>query len=555
MPITHAFDDTRPDDGTASLGPDAWNAAHVVEGAYTGTITIGSRTFTITDGQFVSVAAVAGFPRLALYMPPTTHSAALKARYDTVIFMLTETDATEIATMRSANPDITILVYNVANAVNILPTAGASHYLNVELRSVSADWFVTRVGSTLASSLDATSTSITVADGTKFTTGDVVVIGGTPASPFCADSPTNRTAEVAVVTNVSGNTLTVRTRAATGYEVWPSKAHDSGTYIAPIASRWVNTVQMNQVDSGTFACPSVDVGSGSETFNSWNARRSKTYLDSLDFDGVFLDTFDWQTAKIAGVDVNRDGTTDYNSSTLITALNAGLTAQASATRTQLGAEAVIVSNGSYYASSLNGQMFEGWPGVAWDLATWNAYYGGLGSPPQYGSYINSAMNATSPQHPIVVGHGGVAYSGTNGTAGFDADDYRYVRYSLCSALLADGYYCYDDDASSYATYLWWFDEYDNAGVGQGYLGQPTGDAVKLSTSLTGGVDNVWRRDYENGIVIVNPNVSGTVTVTLGATFTKIDGRTGYSDTTVNDGSSVTSVTLSARDGIVLLNGA
>jgi len=56
------------------------------------------------------------------------------------------------------------------------------------------------------------------------------------------------------------------------------------------------------------------------------------------------------------------------------------------------------------------------------------------------------------------------------------------------------------------------------------------------------VTNVWRRDFQNGIALVNPDTIAH-TVNLGGTFKKIAGRVGYSDTTVNNGASVTSVTL------------
>ena len=60
---------------------------------------------------------------------------------------------------------------------------------------------------------------------------------------------------------------------------------------------------------------------------------------------------------------------------------------------------------------------------------------------------------------------------------------------------------------------------------------------------------MWRRDYDGGIALVNPDTVAH-TVTLGGTFRKINGT---QDPTVNDGSLVTAVTLQPRDGIVLLN--
>ncbi|MGH8327315.1 MAG: hypothetical protein ACRET2_11175, partial [Steroidobacteraceae bacterium] len=53
----------------------------------------------------------------------------------------------------------------------------------------------------------------------------------------------------------------------------------------------------------------------------------------------------------------------------------------------------------------------------------------------------------------------------------------------------------------------------------------------------------------NGIALVNPKGNGTQTVQLGGTFVKIKGT---QDPSVNNGQTVTSVTLNDRDGIILL---
>ena len=111
------------------------------------------------------------------------------------------------------------------------------------MRSLSTDWIVTDVGSTLTGAVTATAITIPVADGTKFSAGDCVVIGGTPANPFTNDSPMNRTAELAVVQSVSGNTLTMYPRSpslqTTGY-FFPSRSQAGGTRIAPVSSSWVS---------------------------------------------------------------------------------------------------------------------------------------------------------------------------------------------------------------------------------------------------------------------------------------------------------------------------
>ncbi len=112
--------------------------------------------------------------------------------------------------------------------------------------------------------------------------------------------------------------------------------------------------------------------------------------------------------------------------------------------------------------------------------------------------------------------------------------------------MGDGYFAHRGGTrpSPQKNVLHWFDEYDDGGIGKGYLGQPSGAAYSVGS-------NVWRRDFTGGIALVNPDTVAR-TVTLGGTFRKIKGTQAPA---LNDGSLVTQVTLPARDGIVLLRDA
>ena len=116
---------------------------------------------------------------------------------------------------------------------------------------------------------------------------------------------------------------------------------------------------------------------------------------------------------------------------------------------------------------------------------------------------------------------------------------------------------------------WWYDEYSvNLSTGaavqsldaKGYLGVPVteaynaNDPTELLTVLL--VDNdskamqlAWRRDFEHGIVLVNPS-DVSKTIELNSTFRKIQGM--Y-DPQFNDGSEVTKITLPPKGGVILLN--
>lgn len=151
------------------------------------------------------------------------------------------------------------------------------------------------------------------------------------------------------------------------------------------------------------------------------------------------------------------------------------------------------------------------------------------------------MNLTIAPHLVVCGHGLAA----NGSDATTATPYQAMRYGIASVLLDDGYYAYspdgypDDQLASY-------DELggNDGGPPVGYLGYPT-----QAPPTTAWQSGVWRRDFDGGIALVNPKGNGQRTVTLGGTFKHL---TGTQNPTLNDGSTVTSVTLKDRDGLILL---
>jgi hypothetical protein len=117
-------------------------------------------------------------------------------------------------------------------------------------------------------------------------------------------------------------------------------------------------------------------------------------------------------------------------------------------------------------------------------------------------------------------------------------DYQGMRYGLASASMEDGYFAFQDQAKTGYSTAVWFDEY----------------GAKLGSAKTGPVRTAWksgvyRREFTNGIILVNPKGNGVRTVTLDGTFKKLKGTQAP---TVNNGATVTSVTLKDRDGIVLL---
>jgi hypothetical protein len=118
-----------------------------------------------------------------------------------------------------------------------------------------------------------------------------------------------------------------------------------------------------------------------------------------------------------------------------------------------------------------------------------------------------------------------------------ATDYQGMRYGLASCLLGNAYFHYDVGGSRNS--VGWFDEY-NAN-----LGAATSAAFPSAAYQKG----VYRRDFQNGIALVNPKGNGKQTVTLETSYRKLSGK---QDPSINNGETVTSVTLNDRDGIILL---
>jgi hypothetical protein len=133
--------------------------------------------------------------------------------------------------------------------------------------------------------------------------------------------------------------------------------------------------------------------------------------------------------------------------------------------------------------------------------------------------------------------------------------FQDMRQAICSALVvSNGHIAYVNNsfASTGATNVGaWYDEYGNYGTLPRYYLGVAEDLPVTSASQTW-TSGVYRRRFQNGWVLWNPRGNGVRTVNLGQTMRKLQGRSGFSDTTVNNGAQVTSVTLQDRDGLVLL---
>jgi hypothetical protein len=257
---------------------------------------------------------------------------------------------------------------------------------------------------------------------------------------------------------------------------------------------------------------------------------SNYYTPNPDIDGFFMDNVFTQP-RVAG-DWYRNGVVLQPSDPKAgAALQAGyerwfsLTHQLMPGKYQIGNVATWASGGtaipSGYQGMVDGGVMEAMIGKSYSIEGWGGWQAMM---TQYRSIL-AAMNA--PKLGIFNQWG-------------SPTDYQSMRYGLTSCLMNDGYYSFSSTSSGYNGVVW-FDEYNAK------LGMPT--AVPPTSAWQNGV---WRRDFTNGIALVNPKGNGAQTVQLGGTFVKLKGSQAPS---VNNGQTVTSVTLQDRDGIILLRQA
>lgn len=239
------------------------------------------------------------------------------------------------------------------------------------------------------------------------------------------------------------------------------------------------------------------------------------------WDGVFFDNVWTDVTWINNsIDSNKDGVAD-KAEAVNKAWNEGMKKVFNLTKTKAKKNIYIIGNGDKgYYGVINGIYFENF--------TTSRY---LSWEEKMKLYAQSSATHLNPTTPII----GNTAPNTNGQL-----DYRNMRFGLGSALLENGYYALDAGDQTHRE-RWWYDEYDLN------LGQPLSEAVSLS-GIKKYAKDLWRRDFENGIVLVNPTMKD-MEIDLGTDFEKIFGR---QDPYVNDGKIVSKITIKARDSLILL---
>jgi hypothetical protein len=255
-------------------------------------------------------------------------------------------------------------------------------------------------------------------------------------------------------------------------------------------------------------------------FNQYLAQFvSQEILSTGLWNGVFYDNA-WKDVKwLTGdtVDLNKDGLLDTE---IDYHWQQGMREIYQETRRLAGNKYILVGNATSdaYKNDLNGVMLESFPSF-------------LGWKQAMKTYASNQNGQEQPRFMIINVNTGNNGKNTN---------YKKVRFGLASTLLLDGYYSFDFGDQDHGQ-TWWYDEYSVD------LGNALGSAISLNNKPQFEED-VWRREYQNGIALVNATDQAQ-DVELGGDYEKIKGA---QDKVTNDGAIVSQVNLQSKDGLVML---
>lgn len=273
----------------------------------------------------------------------------------------------------------------------------------------------------------------------------------------------------------------------------------------------VNITGFTDIDAGGYRYP--------EWFAHWMHDNFFSPVPEFDiwyFDNVF-------PKPRVTADYTRDGVNEAPDDIQV-AYREGAVSEWAEARTLVPAAITFIGNVSdltsaEYTKQLDGGFLEALMGESYSIET-------LGSWDTMMNYYRSAMEHVKDDTLVIFNvHG-------------SARDYRLMRYGLCSCLLGNGHFSYSNIHDGYSSVLW-FDEYNIS------LGNPV-DPPPTDAYYSNGV---YRRRFDNGMVLVNPKGNGRQTVTVESGYRRIQGT---QSSLVNSGEPAADVTLNERDGIILL---
>ncbi|PIR95675.1 hypothetical protein COT93_00915 [Candidatus Falkowbacteria bacterium CG10_big_fil_rev_8_21_14_0_10_37_18] len=302
-------------------------------------------------------------------------------------------------------------------------------------------------------------------------------------------------------------------------------------------SWWLRDEQGNKISNwpGTYMLNISDQTGINNNGQHWNDYLVDFVVNEIKssnlWDGVFYDNVWGDISWLNGgnIDINNDGQRD-NASFMNDAWSKGMKKIFDKTREKVGPNFIVLANGQAYAdffSHFNGLMLERFP-APWDNGgTWK------GSIKVYSSLSSLHL---APSLPIL------------NVTDKDQTNYRHFRFGLTSALLGDGFYSFDYDITDHGQ-TWWYDEYN------WQLGNAKSSPYNLLAPTTAAADNIriepglWRRDFANGLAIINSTDSKQTYIFSQEDVEKIKGT---QDITVNNGQKINYIQLQPQDGVILL---
>lgn len=314
-----------------------------------------------------------------------------------------------------------------------------------------------------------------------------------------------------------------------------SNAHDwwARDFNGNFTSSFPNTYSVNITDY-------VKPDSNGDRYTRWAAKRDyEKYFFAPEWDIWMSDVVLWRPPNKTRSKIDFSGGTESDQDVINAAYRRGHRAHWQKIR-ELAPDIIIMPNIDWaesedvlgrrdipeYEAQVGAAILESMMGKSWSVETWGSWNKMM----QW--YRRTISYLVEPK---------IVKFGVSG----NPSDYQFFRYGFASCLMDNGYFAFNQNtAGEYATVAW-FDEYDLAGASNtSWLGRA------VSPPQTSAWKNgVYRRDFENGVALVNPKGNGAKTVSLEPGLLAIAGT---QDPVRNHGQPVSSITLQESDGIILI---
>ncbi len=465
--------------------------------------------------------------------------------------------------VRKHNPDAKLMTYFTNSVIRHASLANELQIYDGYMGDWPDKWFLTEAGTTLKGGINATQTKIPVNKWTQ--SGPVKGLNKPNWTIFREGYDVICDGEIMRIVGLDKNKQTIT--VVRGISGTTAGAHGNNLRIAPILRFWAGSYMMNLTDScpkaqihgavraENWAAYSFRISKMGVIPWFWNIGGDQ---DGFLFD-LMADEISWTMWSIArSVDLNQDNISDEFDE-LDADWMAGIDYTTGLFHRQFPGAPIIRNNSRSIRFPLyDGENFENWPTFRWDewdvsasarkvglTKYWHRYFfgeildegdpmvervnrvevGGIVEFEEFGKQPNYTLLSSAEFETDLDVHGRPEYR-RKGIDGKPLDDkvfstntpahlidwinlfepdYQKMRWGLCSALVSGTYYCYIIHSDGHGMLgLRWFDEYDDAGAGRGYLGYPTGEITQLAKQKGNSDWGVWGREYSGGYVIVNP---------------------------------------------------